>query len=228
MIKVAIIDDGVNNGIFQECITKMSFRVSSRYEVKRCRNSYRKDINHGTICAGIISKDSKSKIELISIKVKNQSNGELAKLIVAIEYCIQNKIQIVNISLGSTCAVDEEPLRKVIQKASDKGLIIVAALSNDNHITYPASLENTIGVRHTDKVYAGIYYYKLNKKGKNIFGLNSSGNLQFNNNKIFLIPQCNSFATAMLTKQIIQIVEAEGGIGIKEIVQNLIRESINM
>ena len=159
MIKVAIIDDGV-------CVNKIKqhdinhFRVNKQCLIIETKN-YPKTLTHGTVCAAIISEMTRynHKINSIKVKAKNK-NGRIEALISAMDYCVVNDIDVINLSIGSTSPGDEMCLREATKRAYDAGIIVVAAHSNENKETYPASFEHVLGVRHSEKARNGIYHRK--------------------------------------------------------------------
>lgn len=88
-------------------------------------------------------------IEIYSLKVLDE-NGEGCYIytINAIRWCIENNIQIINISVATS--TDYQELKKIIEEAVRGGIIIVASFGNFYTTqSYPASYENVIGV-YTD------------------------------------------------------------------------------
>ena len=101
---------------------------------------------HGTACAGIIRKKAPD-AALYSVRIFDASliaNGRV--LIAAIQWCIDNEMDVVNLSLGTTDVTFKKALQKVCRKAVDAGVILVAAESNDGLESYPAVFPEVIGV----------------------------------------------------------------------------------
>lgn len=145
-VKVAIIDSGINNELAQGVRCKDKFVINDNICEKDNLASQNIDYLHGTICSLIIQKYCPACV-FSSIRVLNQKGkGTIEKIEPALEWCIQNDIKIVNLSLGTTHFKDEEKLNTLINRYAYKGLIIVAALSNVGYITFPASFSNVIGV----------------------------------------------------------------------------------
>lgn len=97
-------------------------------------------------------------------------------------------------SIGSTLYYDKYALKDILDKIRKQGIIVVAALSNEYKISYPASLPGVIGVK---------YCYNLGER-----------DIQFNSNPIDGIElsigckqrifdrdivQCNSYAAAAIS-----------------------------
>ena len=94
---------------------------------------------------------------MISIDVTNQSDGivDVKDLVKGINVAIKYNVDIINISIG--CLLGDNDLEKVIKKALDKNIIIIASAGNyiKNDILYPSKYEGVVAVG------------SLSKKGKN-------------------------------------------------------------
>lgn len=101
-------------------------------------NVYEDYNGHGTHVAGIIAAKGNGtgmvgvapESKLLILKVMNgKGRGSYTSLIKAIEYAIENKVNIICLSLGGK--EDLPALHQVIKKAMASGIIIVCAASND-------------------------------------------------------------------------------------------------
>ena len=116
---------------------------------------------HGTACAGIIRKKAPD-AALYSVRIFDASlMADGRALIAAIQWCIDNEMDVVNLSLGTTDVTFKKALQKVCRKAVDAGVILVAAESNDGGESYPAVFPAVIGVTG-DAIHKpdGFYYRK--------------------------------------------------------------------
>ena len=116
---------------------------------------------HGTACAGIIRKKAPSAM-LYSVRIFDDSLlADGRALIAAIQWCIDNEMDVVNLSLGTTDVTFKASLQKICRKAVDGGVILVAAESNDGNESYPAVFPEVIGVTG-GAIYEqdGFYYRK--------------------------------------------------------------------
>lgn len=141
---IAIIDNGICDGLLKNPI---SFNMEIT-EDKLCKeyDCGEQVVFHGTNCAMIIEKYYPEAI-LNSIRILDDyGKGIIDKLQPALEWCYQNNIKLVNLSLGTTHYKDRENIRNVINHYANKGIIIVAASANNGYKTYPASFSNVIGV----------------------------------------------------------------------------------
>lgn len=118
---------------------------------------------HGTACAGIIRKKAPD-AALYSVRIFDASlMADGRALIAAIQWCIDNEMDVVNLSLGTTDATFKEALQKVCRKAVDAGVILVAAESNDGSESYPAVFPEVIGVTGGAIYEPDGFYYRKNQ-----------------------------------------------------------------
>ncbi|NOU18124.1 MAG: S8 family serine peptidase [Bacteroidales bacterium] len=118
-------------------------------------------------------------------------------LIKAIEYCIDNKVHIINLSLGIEKKSPSKELHDVCERAYKQGIIIIASASDNAVATYPAYFPFVFGVTggiiSLKKDYGIIENSPIQFIGK--------GNLQrvadYNSNYAFVAG--NSQATAHIT-----------------------------
>ena len=149
-IKVAVFDTGIAEHPDLTICGGISFANDSDTFI---------DYNgHGTKVAGIIAALGQNNeqvigaapsVELYSVKlVGNEGFITTAKIIKGIEWAIQNKINIINMSFGEYYYSDI--LEEAINIAFENNIIIVASAGNDgdfeekNKVMYPAAYENVI------------------------------------------------------------------------------------
>jgi subtilisin family serine protease len=155
-VKVAVIDTGIAN------------------DHPAVKNNYKGGVNiispmftpydyngHGTHVAGTIAGRSQElgilgvapRVHLYAVKAFNRrGSASLSDLLSAINWCIENKMDIINMSFGMVKVSDS--LRQAIQTAYRKNLVMVAASGNqgsNGNIDFPARFHETIGVTATGK-----------------------------------------------------------------------------
>lgn len=108
---------------------------------------------HGTSIASIIgSKDDNEKLtginpnaEIYSLKVLDiDKKGTASRVIEGIYWCINNGIDIINMSFGTLN--NSRALEKAVQDAQKAGILMVAAAGNGTNIEYPAKYDEVIAV----------------------------------------------------------------------------------
>lgn len=160
MYKIAFIDDGIMSGIQElpEKVTK--YRINNgKIEIMEnlCSTVC---LSHGTICFWVFSEYiTDKKYILYDIQILNEftSCGNMNDLIVALQFCLDEKIDLINMSLGKTQCINSEG-DEVLKKLYARGTIMVAAQNNNNQMTYPAYSPYVFGVTRD--------YVGLLKKGQ--------------------------------------------------------------
>ena len=197
MIKLALIDNGIpyhmRNNRNQRIVHK-SFLAS------KCDPSEYKDDKsfHGAVCVGIITSIC-SDIELWDLNVTDSAGTtQITVLLEALEWCIQNKIKLIHMSLGTINYFDIKPLWIQIKRLLDADAIIVAAYHNRNIKTYPAAYPGVFGVRQ-DR-------YGLLGNGQILFqeqkGYNIENSIIANFSWNGIVNQANSYAAPVVTGHI--------------------------
>ena len=115
---------------------------------------------HGTHVAGIIAAKSNSiggrgiayEAELLSVKVmRDDGSGTTAMIVKGLDYAIEKKVDIINMSLGGYAYQVFEADR--VKKAYEAGIAVFCAASNDSaqSSAYPAAYEGAIAIAALDK-----------------------------------------------------------------------------
>ncbi|MCL2361466.1 MAG: S8 family serine peptidase [Defluviitaleaceae bacterium] len=147
MLKVAFIDDGINQGFISE---EIPFENYTADETGVREASSITEISHGTMCYQIFRDQAQSSYHLISIKVLDNTTGtgNHKSLLIALKWCANQNIDIINMSMGTRQYADFSSIARAIEELSQT--VIIAACSNSNNLTFPACLPNVIGVRHSN------------------------------------------------------------------------------
>lgn len=154
-IKTAAIDTGIN-------LKHPDLRVYGGVNTINSGRSYNDDNGHGTHVAGTIAalKNSAGVIgvaytaALFAVKVLDSSgSGYLSDVVEGVEWCVNNKMQVINMSLGTTQNVSL--LQMAVQKAFNAGIFIAAAAGNSgpgaNTVLYPAKYPEAVAVAALDR-----------------------------------------------------------------------------
>lgn len=207
ILKIAIIDDGITELCSLEikaekyiCIDRSGCVIDDDREVYI--------MTHASICGAIIRKYASS-AEIISIKVLDEKSrsGNIDKLCKGIEWCIENDIKLINLSLGSTYWRDFEKLSNVCNKAFNKSIIIVAAKNNNDVYTFPAGLATVLGVKSIQTFFLN----KFNIRDTNLDGIEFEVNgvhvLKQKDKNDYITSPSNSFAAAFFTTFVYSILK---------------------
>lgn len=148
-VKIGVIDTGIQKDNPQ-------LKVYGGYNFVSNNSFYGDSNGHGTHVAGIISGKPNGNgfsgiapdAKLYALKVlNNYGEGYASDIIAAIDWAIQNKLDIVNLSLGQ-----QEPLyalENAVNRAYENGLLVVAAAGNEggsDSVEYPAKYSSVIAV----------------------------------------------------------------------------------
>lgn len=146
-VKIGIIDTGVDT-------VHKDLRIAGGKSFIEGITSYRDNNGHGTHVAGIIGAlDNKigmigvaPKSELYALKALDKDGtGYVSDVINAINWCIDNKMDIINLSMG----INEDIfyLKDAVDRAAAAGIVVVAAAGNEakNNVSYPARYPSVIG-----------------------------------------------------------------------------------
>ncbi|MDA7026024.1 S8 family serine peptidase [Bacillus sp. CLL-7-23] len=151
--KVAVIDSGIS--------PHDDLTIAGGVSTVGYTSSYRDDNGHGTHVAGIIGAKHNSDgidgvapdVQLYAVKaLDKKGTGDLVSILKGIDWSIQHGINIINMSLGTTS--DSKILHDALDKAYQKGIILVAASGNDGNgkpVNYPAAYNSVIAVSATNE-----------------------------------------------------------------------------
>lgn len=203
-VKVAIVDSGINIKEFPDFLI-----FEKEFTEKRENNNA--TLEHGTSIAGIILvnnifekrlKPLIEDMEVYSAKVVSDvNNGVMVDdFVKAIEWSIDNKVDVINISLGFK--QDHAEVRSVVQKAIQNDIIIVASSGNNFGLNadYPARYPEVLSVGAVDESLNILPFNSHGKidyvaPGENIISISSIGG-----KKVY---EGTSVATAFVTRLIV-------------------------
>jgi len=151
-IKVAVLDTGIDTAHPDLRVAGGATFVGT--------STYNDDHGHGTHCAGIIAALDNDigvvgvapEAALYAVKVLNsQGSGYISNIINGIEWCINNGIQVISMSFGTTSY--SSALNAECDKAYNAGIVLVASAGNSgpssNTVGYPARFSSVIAVGAT-------------------------------------------------------------------------------
>jgi subtilisin family serine protease len=151
-VKIAIIDSGVATTHEDLSSITKGYDVTSKAAHDDGRDWQVDTLSHGSHCAGLIAGHSTSKMGIVGFApaaeihvCKIFPGAQISQLIDALEYCVEQQIDIVNLSLG----IDEpsEVLEQQIARVTSLGVAcIVAAGNTGGPVQYPASSPNVLAV----------------------------------------------------------------------------------
>lgn len=224
---IAIIDDGIRTKSIEREKINYSIEITDDLEIGERYIDDGTEASHGTNCANIIYSKFPD-CGFVSIKILNENaQGLSLQLVKALEWCILNKVRLINMSLGTVNFKDYGPVRKIVNKAHQNGIIIIAASHNNGMFTLPASLENVIGVKcDKNNILAGdnFIFHHAPVDGVNI---TTSPHHEIIHNGVseYKFNESNSFGAPKITALVYGMISENPGISFFGIKQELWKRS---
>lgn len=149
VVKIAIMDSGIDPSEDVNVVHRVNL-VEQEQEI----TTFLEDVTgHGTSIAGVIS-DINPYADIYSVRILNRENkGKLSEVINGIYWCIENNIDIINMSFGIN--KDSEALQMALQDAESAGILMFAAVGNDGEegmVNYPAAYSEVVAVGAVDSM----------------------------------------------------------------------------
>lgn len=198
-MKVAFIDTILTlNEVRLSLTTKVINLIDDKKDEKE-------EDSHSAICLKLFE-DSLNESNICEIYLYTVLNdyhkGNVEKVIEALDLCISDQVDIINMSIGTTDSSDGKIIEKKIQDVLARGIKVVAAVSNSGEYTYPASCAGTIGVMHNIRcLIRGMISEKKNEAGE-LISVCAPNKVNGRHGDIS-IRICNSFATPLVTAHIV-------------------------
>src|SRR6266850_7802162 len=143
-VRVGIIDSGVNPAHPHVGGVGGGTRITSGESDST--NDYLDYIGHGTAVAGAIREKSPEAL-LYPVKVFDRAlTTNIEAIVKAIDWCIENQIDVINLSLGTVNLEHRSVIETAIARAAEKGTVLVAAREMSGQPSLPGCLRAVIGV----------------------------------------------------------------------------------
>ncbi|MCI2253081.1 S8 family peptidase [Domibacillus sp. PGB-M46] len=155
-VKIAVVDTGV--------AAHPDLAVAGGASFVSYTTSYQDDNGHGTHVAGIIGAESNGfgtkgvapDADVYAVKsLEKSGSGSLSSILAGIDWAITNKMDIINLSLGTQ--TNSAAFQALVDKAYASGILVVAAAGNDGSasgtddtVDYPARYDSAIAVGAVD------------------------------------------------------------------------------
>lgn len=212
MLKVAIIDDGIPPYI-TKCFDhiKVSYLVADKKNVHRQRaGSFIRQITHAGLCfLEYASHIDNMTVEVFSIKVIDRKErwGDIQRLVIALKWCIDNDIKIINLSVGSTNYFDYDLMKPFLEQIDEQQKILIASHSNKHIFSYPAASRFAIGVRFDSLNILPDNTHVVIRNGiPNNEVIYSKSSILKIRSYIEIQDECNSFAAPLLSAEISKLL----------------------
>lgn len=143
-VRVAVIDSGVHAKHPHIRAIAGGLSVTDAGDIDPA--DYTDLLGHGTAVMAAIQEKSPAS-EYFAVRVFHRElRTRAANLRRALEWCIEQEMDVVNLSLGTTNAVHESAFAHVVSSAAEAGTILVAARDADGQSCYPGCLPAAFGV----------------------------------------------------------------------------------
>ena len=143
-VKIAMIDSGVNPAHPHVGGVAGGARISSG-DVN-LSSDYLDYLGHGTAVAGAIREKAPDAL-LYAVKVFDGAlTTKIETIINAIDWCVEQRIDIINLSLGTTNQDHREILERAVDQAAEYGSVLVAASEMSGERSFPGCIKSVIGV----------------------------------------------------------------------------------
>ena len=161
MVRVAVVDSGVNsahphiNGVAGGATIGETIDESSYTDV----------LGHGTAVMAAI-KEKAPDAEYFAVRVFQDSlRTSIVQLVRSIEWCLDNRMDVINLSLGTANAAHASRFEPLIERAAKQNTILVAARDADGVPALPGSLSGVIGISLDWDCPRDAYYTRQTKTG---------------------------------------------------------------
>jgi subtilisin len=145
-VRVAVVDSGID-ATHPALQGKVKASVEASVEGGRVTFRPSKDgdaAGHGTACAGIITTIAPD-AELYSVKVLGaNASGSGEMFLAGLDYAIKQKVEIINLSLGTTKPEYRARLHDLLDMAYHAGCIVVAAANNLPQPSFPSIFSSSL------------------------------------------------------------------------------------
>ncbi|MEO8573833.1 MAG: S8 family serine peptidase [Pyrinomonadaceae bacterium] len=163
-VSVAVVDSGIDT-THPDLQGKIAETVEARLDGKRVvfePSAAGDSAGHGTACAGIVTSIA-PRAKIYSIKVLGAEGlGDGQAFLGGLEYAINKRYQVVNLSLGTTKPQFFAPLHDLLDRAYQAGCVVVAAANNLPQPSFPSvfssSLISVVKSAETDPLNFGFHF----------------------------------------------------------------------
>jgi len=153
-VKVAILDSGIDYNHFE-----LADNYRGGFDFVNNNSDPWDDNGHGTAVAGAVAARWNNsgivgvapQAELYALKVLgSDGSGNWSAIISALDWCVANNIQVVNLSLGSELE-PSSTVRRAFRRAHDAGMVLIASAGNNgnqeaHNVSFPARYATVIAV----------------------------------------------------------------------------------
>jgi hypothetical protein len=200
---IALIDDGIDNNLYPEIYLKNDLAVEDD-DVKLRDPTDRILTGHGTTCARIITKYAPS-AEFCSLRIfhNEKLTSSCGKLVTAFEWCLNSRIPIIHMSIGSSFMSDYKKMRPLVAKMLRQNQVVIAAYSNSRaYSSAPACIRGVFGVATDPNLKDNLYYFSSKRSKQHPIYASSQHILTSFSGMVTITQNTNSYAAPTLTSHV--------------------------
>lgn len=164
-VRIAVLDSGVHSSHPHVGGLVKGIQITADSESEDTLDR----LGHGTAVAAVIHHLA-PQVEIVPVKIfDRQLSTNLPVILRAVDWCLQNNIQVINLSLGTTNQDHLHSFEGMATKIEQAGAVVVSAYSGKKTRLLPGGLSGVIGVVADEDCEPTGYSIKSNE-GKTIFG----------------------------------------------------------
>lgn len=207
-VKIAILDSGVKveHPDFKNINIEGFSLIIKNNKVER-HNCFNDNIGHGTAIFYLIHKLT-TEVDIINIKIYNENDSlnqeNFEKVLSYI--CDNFRFDIINISMGIVNCNNTDKMQNICERLNKNGTIVISAFDNNGAISFPAALNNVIGVDGKEDINSINEFIIVQNSIVNILG-------KLSNQKVawtipnYNIVKGNSFSCCYVTANIAKLLQ---------------------
>ena len=143
-IRVAVIDSGVNH--HHPHVSGVAGGIAIGLDPAADSSSYLDVLGHGTAVMAAIQEKAPA-AQYFAVKLFHDSLRTSADhLLKAIEWAVDNRMDTINLSLGTRNPDHAPRFASLLERAAADGIVLVSALESDGQPCFPGSLSGVAGV----------------------------------------------------------------------------------
>jgi hypothetical protein len=197
MVKIGIIDSGINID------TLVSDNIINGYSF--VNDLFHDSLGHGTACAYLIQQVYPD-ANLYNIKVFDKKLVTTPRIILnAMDWCLQNEIDIIHISISINDATYFYEFNKICKKIKEKNIVVVSAADNYGRFSLPAYIDGVFGVGAANFNNLADFYF-LEDESIQFYAKGSQLLIPEINGELY-IGSGTSFAASVITGLIAKLID---------------------
>jgi subtilisin len=145
-VRVAVVDSGIDteHPALKGKVRESVQAVPDNGQIVFKPSTSGDQAGHGTACAGIITSIA-PEVELYSVKVLGpNASGSGEMFLMGVDYAIKQKMQVVNLSLGTTKRDFWGPMHELLDRAYREHVMLVAAANNLPQASSPSIFSSSL------------------------------------------------------------------------------------